>query len=60
MYRTSPNSCYTKTSVLIETLISSQHNVGATSKVLRNVTQFWAFTQQAKRCEAVEYLIATE
>ena len=38
MHRTSPNSCYTKTGVLIETLISSQHNVGATSEVLRNVT----------------------
>ncbi len=39
MHRTSLNSCYTKTSVLIEALISSQHNVGATSEVLRNVTK---------------------
>ncbi len=38
MHRTSPNSCYTKTGVLIEALISSQHNVGATLEVLHNVT----------------------
>ncbi len=48
MHRTSPNSCYTKTGVLIEAVISSQHNVGATSEVLCNVTQMSSVSGESR------------